>query len=70
MDDKLKPIGPVPQVPPPDAMDDEDEEYIPFTADPTSPNVQALAAIIGWDRVRQIAADEAEALREQEEENE
>ena len=59
----------LPQRLPKGAVPDSGEhEFERFTADPNSPAVQALAASIGWDRVRQIQADEEEAIRQQQEE--
>ncbi len=68
MNKKHKGIGILPQRLPegavPDSCEHEDD---PFTADPNSPHVQRLAELIGWDKVREIAANEAEALRQKRE---
>ncbi len=68
MSKKHKGIGILPQRLPEGAVpDDGIHEFERFIADPTDPAVQRLAAIIGWDRVRQIQADEEEAIRQKEE---
>jgi len=39
----------------------EPEPDVPFTVNRNSANQRALAKLIGWDRIKQIADSEAEA---------
>lgn len=53
MKTKIKSIGPVSQVLPEDVKP-QAEPDVPFTVDRNDPELQALAKLVGWDRLEKI----------------